>query len=136
MIDRDDIKTRFPNVFTDADDDVMDACIAEAVLLIQESKWGDFYDIGLLYLSAHLIVATTPDQADAGDAGAGGPVTSRRVGDVAVTYGSTASASSSSSASADDFNSTVYGRRYLQYRRMLQGGPFVAEPTTIVSSTS
>lgn len=129
MIDRADIRTRFPDVFTDTDDDVMDMCIAEAVLLINVTKWGDFYDTGLLYLSAHLIVSTNPDQVNAGDAGAGGPVSSRRVGDVAVSYGSSASASSKSVA--DDFSSTAYGRRYLQYRRLIQGGPLAIQPSTI-----
>lgn len=128
MIDRDDIKTRFPDVFTDTDDDVMDLCIVEAGLFIDEDKWGDLYDIGMMYLSAHLIVSTNPDQVNAGDAGAAGPVSSRRVGDVAVSYGSKASASAYSS---EEYDSTVYGRHYLRLRRLIQGGPVIAEPSDI-----
>lgn len=123
MITLADIQARWPGTFDEADAAVGAAVIAEAGLTILESKWGDWYDIGMLYLSAHLL-ALTPGQSDYGDPDAAGPTTSRRVGDVAVSYSSLASESSPLSDVA--LNATIFGRQYLAKRRVIQGGPLVA----------
>jgi hypothetical protein len=116
MITASDVKTRFPGVFDSLDDSFLEILIAEAALLISESLWGDHYNIGLLYLTAHL--ASTTAGGSSGSPGAIGPITSRRVGDVAVTY-----ASPASSPSNENYTSTTYGQMYLSLRRIYQSGP-------------
>lgn len=124
MIDAAAVRAKFPGAFDGLSDAAIDSAIAEAVLMISADKWGDWYDLGLLYLTAHLLSLFNPD-SDSGDAGAAGPVTSKRVGDVAVSYGFAASASPSSDTF---FNSTIYGQRYLSLRLRIQGGPLVVQP--------
>lgn len=126
MITPADLKAKFPGAFDSLSDPDIQGAIDEAALMINESKWGTWYDLGLLYLSAHLLATFHPD-ASSGDAGAGGPVTSKRIGDVAVAYGSKASASPLFSS---DLGSTAYGRRFLSLRLRVQGGPLVVEPAS------
>lgn len=127
MIVAADIKEKFPGVFDSLDDDLIELYIDESELVVLESKWGDFYDLGLLYLTAHLLL-TMPKGATSGGAGAPGPVSSRRVGDVAVGY----STVGSGKAPISDLQlaSTSYGQRYLYYRRLIQGSPHVAVPSS------
>lgn len=113
MITAIQLKARFPSAFDSLSDDFLNLIIAEACEVILESKWGASYDRGLLYLTAHL---ASTDSAP-GSSGAAGPVTSKRIGDVSVSYGSAASVSSS------DYASTTYGRRFLELRNIVQGGP-------------
>lgn len=128
MITADDIQTRFPE-FADMSDTILDACITEAALVVKETGWGDLYDTGLLYFAAHLALpslSTAP-----GSGGASGPVTSKKVGEVTITY---ASSSSNSSYSAEDLTTSTYGRRFLYFQRIAQGGPvtcYVTAPEAI-----
>lgn len=119
MITLTDIQARFPGAFDAVTDVQASLVIAEATREIVEDVWGESYDDGLLYLSAHLL---TLFAASPGVGGGGGPVSSRRVGDVAVTFSTTRSASEVSSG---QLGSTLFGQRFLQLRRRFQGGPSV-----------
>lgn len=117
MITPDDLTTRFPGVFDDLGDALLAFIIDEAASEISEDVWGADYNLGLLYLSAHIAAYTT---TPGGGAAGGGPVTKRRVGDVEVSFGSSAAA-----LNAGELGATQYGMRFTQYRRWHQGGPVV-----------
>jgi len=119
MITLTDIQTRFPGAFDAVTEGQASLVIDEAAKEIVEDVWGNSYDDGLLYLSAHLLTLFV---VSPGVGGGGGPVSSRRVGDVAVTFATTRSASEIASG---QFGSTLFGQRYLQLRRSFQGGPSV-----------
>jgi hypothetical protein len=122
MITPSQLQAKFPGVFDALSDAEIQLAIDEAALNIDEDLWGDYYDIGLYYLSAHILIATTPT-ALGGLAGASGPVTSQRAGAVSVSFAAGASA-----VSASSYGSTGYGQQYLTYRRQIQGGPRAIEP--------
>lgn len=117
-----DITAKFPGKFNSLADATIQLYIDEAVLVIIESKWGDWYDLGLLYYTAHLL-SIMPVGSSGGSAGAAGPVTSRRVGDVSVSIAAAASADAFSNLSQ-----TSYGIQFATYRRIIQGGPLVVPP--------
>ena len=96
------IKDKFDE-FDELDTTVIDAAIAEAGRRINAGQWGESKaDDGLTWLTAHLLKLTQK-----GDALASGPLTSKRVGDVAASF-----------ATADIFKNsalgaTAYGRYFL-----------------------
>jgi hypothetical protein len=119
MITLTDIQTRFPGAFDAVTEGQASLVIDEAAREIVEDVWGDSYDDGILYLSAHLLTLFVVSQ---GVGGGGGPVSSRQVGDVSVTF---ATARSASEIASGQFGSTLFGQRFLQLRRWFQGGPSV-----------
>lgn len=83
--------------------------IDDAELELNEGQWGDFYDRGLSALTAHLLAIANRNAASTGSGiSLGGSLTSRSVGSVSVSFGSSAS-----TGSAEDFYlSTAYGAEY------------------------
>lgn len=117
MIVAADILARFPGAFIGYDTAFITLIITEAATIIDEDVWGDDYDIGLTYLTAHLIASST---APGGGGVSVGPVSKRRVGDVELTF-----ATPTAPFNADDLYNTVYGKRFAWYRKVHQGGPSV-----------
>ena len=115
-------RTRFPE-FDAICDNVIDMFITDAELFVQESYWGPKYDLGLYYLTAHFIAKqeqmknSTPG---AGSSQPSGAITSRAVDGVSVGYSNPFSSSSGSGKNRlVEFESTVYGQRYIQLIRTL-----------------
>jgi hypothetical protein len=123
MICASDIKTRYPGAFDTVDNDFIELLIEEAEEEISAAVWGSNYDRGLRLLTAHKIY-TSP--AVSGGSGGGsvysGPITSKRIGDVSITYGQAQGAAQTSSK---DLSSSSYGIEFLELRRLVQGGPVV-----------
>lgn len=76
------------------------------------TAWGEVYTQAMSYFAAHML--TTAPATGGSDAAPGGPVTSKKAGDVAVSYGSPGGAPMTSGDA--DLMTTAYGRRYLQLR--------------------
>jgi hypothetical protein len=94
--------------------------ILEAKAQVAESVWLTFYDLGVAYLTAHLMLVQKTAQGPGGGA-TSGPVTSERVGDLSRNYGG----SSGGSASTVGLDSTIYGKEYLRLLRIVSNGPIV-----------
>ena len=102
--------------FASTSDARVQVYIDDAELEMNESQWGDLYDRGLSALTAHLL-SIADKNAASGGAGTSltGGVSSRSVGSVSVSFGT-----SSSSGSAEDFYlSTSYGADYWRLAKMV-----------------
>ena len=112
---------------TDYPDAVVDEFLSTAALLHDANAWGAAFATAMIYYGAHLMLTAYPDGV-AGSGTASGPVTSRRAGDLAVTY---AAAPSVANATADDVAllQTAPGRVYLQIR----GGRAARGPRVVCS---
>lgn len=117
MITPADFELRFPE-FIETDENRIQLFIDDATLILNESFWGLKYDMGLSYYSAHLLkIALRTEPGLSSSANNVGPISSKSVDGVSVSY---AISSSSSTDTADDFlKSTVYGQRYLSLRKTL-----------------
>lgn len=93
--------------------------IDDAVPMFDVARWGELYPQGFAAYVAHML---TIDKtlAKYGATGTTGTMTSKAVGDVSVSY-------SAPTAQHGDshFNSTAFGHRYLQLRRMAGAGAVV-----------
>jgi hypothetical protein len=105
-----DIRDLPSGEFSSLTDAVINRFLAEAGREVNASVWGDRYDDGILYLTAHLLAF-----AKKGATGAAGPVTSETAGPLSISYGGAATASDAALAS------TSYGRRYLEIAHTLFG---------------
>jgi hypothetical protein len=121
MITPAEIQAKFPGSFDSLSDATIQLYIDEAANFISEDIWGDDYNLGLYYLTAHLLSSLVP--ASGGGAGAAGPVSSRRVGDLSVSFAVAASATTTAS-----FAQTSYGQMFMTYLRLNQGGPLCVKP--------
>lgn len=72
--------------------------------------WGSLRQEGIVWLAAHMLAVA--NQGQAGDGNAAGPVTSRKAGDLSVSYGQIGGLHSSDAVLA----TTSYGRTYLALR--------------------
>lgn len=112
MIDPTSFKIRFPE-FVSVDDSRIQLFIDDTENVLNPVYWGDKYNLGLYYYTAHLL--TIANGSEAGSVTSKGPIASRAVDGTSVSYGNTASGSQ-----ADDFlASTIYGQRYLTLRKTL-----------------
>ncbi len=102
------------------------------------SKWGTVYAQAMAYHAAHTLTMLGPLVPVGTPPGGGtgvtsGPVTSRRAGDLAETYGDAAtnvSRARPGSVDTADYAQTPYGRRYLALRSSLASlAPCLVEPT-------
>lgn len=120
MITPADFKIRFPE-FTGVDNTRIQLFIDDSVLILNEAFWGPKYDMGLSYYSAHLLkIAIRTEPGLNSSANNVGPISSKSVDGVSVSY---AISASSSTDTADDFlKSTAYGQRYLLLRKSLGVG--------------
>jgi len=105
VVDADAIRTKFPQFSGLSDPDIAPA-LAEALEVVDESSWpASKYDLGVLYMTAHLLAEVYGDEG-----GAAGPVSSKTEGRVSVSF-----AVSASTAPQGPNSSTSYGRRYDWY---------------------
>ena len=81
-----DFKTRYPE-FDSVTDARVQFFIDDALLEIDEGRWGDLFDRGTAALTAHLLAVATTTEAANGKGGALGPVINKSVGDVSVGFG-------------------------------------------------
>jgi hypothetical protein len=103
-----EFKVRFPEFASEADATIQ-VHIDRAELRLHLGTWGDLYDEGLYYLTAHYLSKALETAAGGGTgAGASGALTSKKIGDVALTFGS----HSSSSGLESYYLSTPYGQEF------------------------
>jgi hypothetical protein len=93
-----------------------------ATQMVNETRWGSLYNLGVYLVIAHNLILAARDQASA-DAGgiAGemtGPVSSKGVDKVSVSYDT----GSATMQGAGAWNLSTYGVRYLQLSRMFGAG--------------
>ena len=99
------IKARFPEFDSQADARI-EIFIEDAKLELSESKWGDRYDKGISYLTAHLLSIAL--KTEKGSVGSVGPIASRSIGDVSISF----SNKTSESQIEAYYNSTPYGQEF------------------------
>jgi hypothetical protein len=102
--------------------------LAAAARRLDPSAWGAVYVDALIYLAAHLLLRSPASGSGGANVDASGPVTSKRAGDLAVTYAASAVAGGSGGANIDrDLAETHYGRQFLALRDTRAAGlPFFA----------
>lgn len=102
-------KVRFPEFDTVADDRIQ-LFLDDAALVMDAGVWGDVYDLGQSYLAAHYL-ALANKSAGGSSGSVSGPIASRSVDGVSVSYAGSPSASTS--ANAGYYSTTSYGQRYM-----------------------
>lgn len=105
-----DIKAMPSGEFAALADATVNGYIAEAMVDVSADVWGDRYDSGVKYLTAHLIACDKM-----GATGPSGPVVSSSAGGLSRSYASGQPSLSSTLAA------TSYGRRYLELCRLIAG---------------
>lgn len=113
MIDPASFKVRFPEFASESDPRIQ-LFIDDSVIILNSVYWGEKYDLGLSYLTAHYLTLANRSEAGSISSG-GGAVASRNVDGVAVTY-TTAQPANESDAY---YLTTTYGQRYLALRKTL-----------------
>jgi len=108
-------QARYPEFDTVADARI-EVYLADSQLEINESIWSDYYEKGVYALAAHMLHRSL--MSESGNAGSSGEVSSKRIGDLQISY-NTKSLDSTESY----YNSTVYGQEY--YRLMKLVAPLV-----------
>jgi hypothetical protein len=111
-----DMRAEFPKDFAADTDDVLQRSIDRAYRQIGDA-WGELADDGALYLAAHLRAV-----AKRGMNGASGMVTSKKVGEVEVTY-------APAETSAGSLGSTGYGMEFLRMMYALPGARIAVDPS-------
>lgn len=102
-----EFKARYP-AFTDVDDALIDAVIAEAARNVDESWCEADYQPAIMALTAHMLIE---EGALGRNVEAAGPITSSKLGDAQDSYGGL-----STSQASGEYSSTSYGRKYMQLR--------------------
>ena len=112
---------KFPQLCDYIDPDLFDILVVEALAEMgaDKTRWQDdsIYDVAQGYLIAHL--ATQSESSSEGDHTPLQPYRSKQVDDVMVEY----AVSRDQLNNFDPFLGTVYGQRYLRFRRMVFGMP-------------
>jgi hypothetical protein len=111
-IDPASFKIRFPE-FDSVSDARIQLFIDDAVIVLNSVYWGDKYDLGLNYLTAHLLTLGT--KSEAGSSTSVGGIASRAVDGAQVSYNVTPTENQADAELA----STIYGQRYLALRKTL-----------------
>lgn len=116
-----EFKTRFSPVFDDVGDLRIEAVMAEAARMVDESWEEADYQPAINYATAHGLVMEGVITSVAALTTAG-RIKSRSLGDASTTY-----ESSGSSAPGTDswFASTIYGQQFIRLRRVNRRGPVV-----------
>ena len=105
-------KIRFPEFAAETDDRI-NMFIADAVAILNEVFWGDKYDLGLYYLTAHYLAFA--NKSAAGNTGAINAKSGQTVDGSSATYETMTPLTETSAYYA----STSYGQRYVSMRRNL-----------------
>ena len=116
MITPAEFKARFPEYAT-LDDAYIQNFISDAYLELAEPRWGNFYNLGLYYLSAHYLYMA---KKSANGQSVGCVLSSQSVGDVSVSYATPANVD-------QDYylKLSSYGQRFLYYRLMAGTGGLI-----------
>lgn len=107
MVTPADIKALPSGEFTHLSDEIIQATINRSKLQLHEPTWGELYDLGLLYLTAHDLVNLIE-----GGRGVSGPVTHHKAGPFSKGYSTIA-------MDGGSYATTSYGQKYIQLRRQL-----------------
>ena len=104
-----EFKVRFPEFASETDARV-DIMIARAELRVHAGVWDTWYDEGLYYLSAHFLARANvaAQAASGGGVTAAGPLASKSVGDVSISFTNAAPADMGEGY----LNSTSYGAEF------------------------
>lgn len=114
-------KALFPE-FSSQTDPRVQLFLDQASRRVDAATFGARADDALSYLTAHLLaVANTAGQA--ATSGASGPVSSKTVGPLSVSF---ASNWGSASGSGDNYQATYYGREYLTLVKLAIATPLLA----------
>ena len=115
-----DVKTRFPEFSAVADARVQ-TFIDKALLHLDESLWGTYFIEGQLYLTAHFLsLSLTTDSSGGSSPGVSGPVASRSIGDVSVSF--VVPDSSNTTESSVFYGKTPYGQEYWRMVKIVGEG--------------
>lgn len=120
-------KARFPQ-FIPVNDALVQLVLDEAIGKVGESWLERDRVPAQLYLTAHLLTLEgEPDRAmgKAGNIALTGPMKSRKVGDVEVTYAGVSGSGSSATGVDAIYGGTTYGQQFLALMRMNFAGPMV-----------
>lgn len=109
-----DFKTRFPE-FTATDDARIQLFLNDSALVVSD-KWGALRDIGILYLSAHLLAVS--QLTDSGSTSSPKNIVSKSVEGVSVSY----SGGDTTESKYSFYDTTSYGKRYLSLMRQIGTG--------------
>ena len=107
-----------------------------AAKLVDEGRWGDLYDMGLMLFTAHRLVlakraAVAAENTGVAGGGQLGIQTSKSVDGVSVSY----DVSSVTMDKAGHYNASSYGLQFVQMARMVGAGPIhVGNDTAIGNS--
>ena len=119
MITIANFKLKFKEFACKTDDEVQ-IFLDEAVVVLNEAFWDTKYDLGLYYLTAHLLALSDRMVSTSTKAVAtAGPIAGRSVDGVSITYAVT----DLQSAGAEYYRQTLYGQRYWN---LLRGLPVAA----------
>ena len=91
--------------------------------------WGNWYQLGQGLWTAHELGKFGPANAPpaGGATGLSGPMQSKSVGPVSVSFDTSIGAE----AGAGQYNSTLYGRQFIHYARLIGMGPIQVGAVTI-----
>lgn len=98
-------RIRFPE-FVSTGDDRIQLFLDDGILILNESYWGDKYELGVYYYAAHEL--SLSEKMAAGGGSSGGQVSSRSVDGVSISY-TTRAADSDKEAY---YAMTPYGLKY------------------------
>ncbi len=116
------IQMLFPE-FAAVDPSRITAFIGIAQTSMSAGVWGNAYDSGLAYLTAHLLKKSGPGGGVQGGTSTAGPLTQEKVGELQRTYGTVDLGPMSASDSL--LTTTAYGMEYLRLRRLIPTTPMV-----------
>jgi hypothetical protein len=119
------MKLKFPE-FANVEDATIEFAIEEASYSVG-SNWTTGGGIAVMYLAAHLVSAGQAAIIAQQDIEEGnGSITKESIGRISIGYKvSDPSAAANTDATADDYESSSYGRRFIEMRDMRFGGPVV-----------
>ena len=106
-----DIRDTFSE-FSGASDVLIDRWIAQAERRINTTQWSEKADDATLWLTAHLLKIES--QLRGGGTATAGPITTKKVGDLSVSYSVPAG-----KLSETFLASTAYGQQFLELRKEL-----------------
>ena len=115
-----------PDLCSEADGRV-GVFLTAAARRLDASAWGAVYLDAVVYLAAHLLIRSPAGGSGGTNVAGGGPITSKKAGDLSVSYGATATTGAGRSNADLDLLETHYGRQFLALRDTRAAGlPFVA----------
>jgi len=105
-------KSRFSE-FACLDEARIQIFIDDAIIILNETYWGEKYDMGICYLAAHYLALA--EKTKNGSAASNNPISNRAVDGVSITYATPAPEDQTDAY----YSSTSYGQRYLALRKTL-----------------